>query len=137
MVGAESAIAPSLRNPVPVRDNTVFTVSAGVRVTPRTRGVFYSQGEVEQVCKYVLHGATGMSGSNISIASLENKGFVTYKLPANREYYIFFEVFTNAGVINVSYNNFSKTLHNYKSFKHAFFYSNIRYPDSDSGRGKR
>ena len=37
---AESAIAPSLRNPVPVRDNTVFTVSAGVRVTPRTRGVF-------------------------------------------------------------------------------------------------
>ena len=40
MVGAESVIAPSQRNPVPVRDNTVFTVSAGVRVTPRTRGVF-------------------------------------------------------------------------------------------------
>ena len=34
------AIAPSLRNPVPVRDNTMFTVSAGVRITPRTRGVF-------------------------------------------------------------------------------------------------
>ena len=40
MVGAESVIAPSQRNPIPVRDNTVFTVSAGVRVTPRTRGVF-------------------------------------------------------------------------------------------------
>ena len=40
MVGAESVIAPSQRNPVPVRDNTVFTVSAGVRVTPCTRGVF-------------------------------------------------------------------------------------------------
>ena len=76
----------------------------------------YSQGEVEQVCKYVLHGVPGMTGSNISIASLENKGFVTYKLPANREYYIFFEVFTNAEVMNVSYDNFSKTLHNYKSF---------------------
>ena len=40
MVGAESVIAPSQRNLVPVRDNTVFTVSAGVRVTPRKRGVF-------------------------------------------------------------------------------------------------
>ena len=49
-----------------------------------------------------------MSGSNLSNANLENKGFVTYTLSANREYFIFFEVFTNAGVMNTSYNNFSK-----------------------------
>ena len=55
-----------------------------------------------------------MSGSNLRIAHLENNGFVTYKLSANREYLIFFEIFTNAGVMNVSYDNFSKVLHNLK-----------------------
>ena len=48
MVGAEFAIAPLLRNPVPVRDNTVFTVSAGVRVTPRTQGDFAVEGEPQR-----------------------------------------------------------------------------------------
>ena len=52
-----------------------------------------------------------MSGSNLRIANLENNSFVTYRLPANREYLIFFQVFTNAGVMNVSYDNFSKLLH--------------------------
>ena len=57
---------------------------------------------MEQVSKYVLHGVKGMSQNNSNNTNLENKGFVTYKLPANREYFIFLEVFTNAGAVNVS-----------------------------------
>ena len=52
-----------------------------------------------------------MRGSNLSIANLENKGFITYKLSVSREYFIIFEVFTNAGVMNASFDNFSKMFH--------------------------
>ena len=38
----------------------------------------------------------------------KNKDNITYKLPANTKFSIFFEVITEAGTMNVSFDSFSK-----------------------------
>lgn len=40
--------------------------------------------------------------------------YVTYELPAKKDYAIFFEVVTSAGSMNVSHDNFSKISNNIK-----------------------
>ena len=59
------------------------------------------------VDEYILHGVSDMDLKNISFSS--NHGVSTYTLSANKNFSIFFEVFTAAGPVNVSHDTFSKT----------------------------
>ena len=65
------------------------------------------QEHTERINKYILHGVSDMDLKNISLSS--NHGVATYTLSANKNFSIFFEVFTAAGPVNVSHDTFSKT----------------------------
>ena len=59
------------------------------------------------VNKYVLHGVSDVDLKNISLSA--NHG--TYTLSANKNFSIFFEVFTTTGLVNVSHDTFSKKVY--------------------------
>ena len=72
--------------------------------------IFVSQGEVEQISDYTFYGLAGLEEFWYKNAThLDNQGFVTYTLAANKNYSIFFEVFTSAGTMNVSHDTFSRS----------------------------
>ncbi|CAI8007712.1 hypothetical protein GBAR_LOCUS5345 [Geodia barretti] len=59
----------------------------------------------EMVDEYILHGVSDMDLQNISLSS--NHRVSTYTLSANKNFNIFFEVFTAAGPVNVSHVTFT------------------------------
>ena len=65
------------------------------------------QGYIESICNYTLQSLDSMDEVIFSTHS-KNKDNITYKLPANTKFSIFFEVITEAGTMNVSFNSFSK-----------------------------
>ncbi|CAI8006816.1 hypothetical protein GBAR_LOCUS4917 [Geodia barretti] len=59
----------------------------------------------ERINVYILHGVSDMDVKNISLSS--NRRVSTYTLSANKNFSIFFEVFTAAGPVNVSHDTFT------------------------------
>ncbi|CAI7999225.1 hypothetical protein GBAR_LOCUS2659 [Geodia barretti] len=59
----------------------------------------------EMVDEYILHGVSDMDLKNISLSS--DHGVSTYTLSANKNFSIFFEVFTAGGPVNVSHDTFT------------------------------
>ena len=54
------------------------------------------------VYDYILGGVAGGDVKNVSYSANNDYDYVTYKLTANKNYSIFFQVFTDAGAVNVS-----------------------------------
>ena len=70
--------------------------------------VYIIQAQKARVNKYILHGVSDVDLKNISLSS--NQRVSTYTLSANKNFSIFFEVFTAGGPVNVSHDTFSKTI---------------------------
>ena len=72
-----------------------------------------SQGDVEQICRYILHGVNGLDNEAVhfNLSNLGVERLLVYTLPENEYFSVFFEVFTTAGAMNTSFNNFCKTRH--------------------------
>ena len=70
-----------------------------------------SQGDVEQIRGYILHGVTGLDNEDVqfNLSNLGDERLLVYTLPENEYYSLFFEVFTTDGAMNTSFNNFCKT----------------------------
>ena len=59
------------------------------------------------VNEYILHGVSDVDLKNISLSANHR----TYTLSANKNFSIFFEVFTTTGPVNVSHDTFSKKVY--------------------------
>ena len=72
-----------------------------------------SQGDVEQIRGYILHGVTGLDNETVhfNISNLGDRRLLVYTLPENDYFSVFFEMFTTTGAMNTSFNNFCKTRH--------------------------
>ena len=74
----------------------------------------YTQGEVERVCDYTLHGVSDDGDGMIETLSLKNDetlGNITYTLSANRYYStVYIEIETIAGSDVIHQDNFSETI---------------------------
>ena len=73
------------------------------------------------MCDFILHGVSDDNSGKIQAISLKNNdyfidgGNITYLVPAHRLFYfVYFEVNTAAGVVNISSDNFSKIVTKYK-----------------------
>ena len=66
------------------------------------------QGDIESICNYTLRSLDSMDEVVFSTHSKNKDNIITYKLPANTKFSIFFEVITEAGTMNVSFDSFSK-----------------------------
>ena len=53
------------------------------------------------VYHYILGGVPGIDIKNVSYSAIND--FVMYKLTADKKYLIYFQVFTDAGAVNVSH----------------------------------
>ena len=61
-----------------------------------------------------------------NVIHFDNHELLTYTVSADRKYSIFFEVFTTAGAVNVSYATFSKIAHAFNHITaHFLNYSNL------------
>ena len=58
--------------------------------------------QMVRVYDYILGGVPGGDIKNVSYSSNNDYDYMTYKLTANKKYSIFFQVFTDAGAVNVS-----------------------------------
>ena len=56
-----------------------------------------------QVYHYILGGVAGGDVKSVSYSSNNDYDYITYKFTPNRKYSIFFQVFTDAGAVNVSH----------------------------------
>ena len=82
------------------------------------------QEQIEEEIKIDIHGAS--NGDLKHISFLNNHEFVIYTLTANKIFSIFFEVFTAAGAVNVSHDNFSKKSHlMVRTMQCNFLHSNL------------
>ena len=54
------------------------------------------------VGNYILGGVAGGDIKNVSYSANNDYDYITYKLTANKKYSIFFQVFSDAGAVNVS-----------------------------------
>ena len=59
------------------------------------------------VNEYILHGVSDVDLKNISLSANHR----TYTLSTNKNFSIFFEVFTTTGPVNVSHDTFSKKVY--------------------------
>ncbi|CAI7991644.1 hypothetical protein GBAR_LOCUS792 [Geodia barretti] len=63
----------------------------------------------KQICRYILHGVNGLDNEAVhfNLSNLGVERLLVYTLPENEYFSVFFEVFTTAGAMNTSFNNFS------------------------------
>ena len=57
--------------------------------------------QMVRVYDYILGGVAGGDVKNVSHLSNNDYDYITYKFTANRKYSIFFQVFTDAGAVNI------------------------------------
>ena len=77
---------------------------------------YYTQGEVERVCDYTLHGVSNDGDDMIETLSLKNdetlkdEGNIIYTLSANKYYSVYFKIETSGGSDVIHQDNFSKEI---------------------------
>ena len=68
-----------------------------------------------RVDNYILGGVAGGDVKNVSYSANNDYDYVTYKFTANKKYSVFFQVFTDAGAVNMSRTKLLCNLIHYSS----------------------